>query len=90
MKKCILLSAIFAMTILTSCDKPNSLGAPKNFFSATKVGKSPDYGIFKGQDDDDHVATVHGFADDLSICLKLVDKLNETQPGAYRCQPLNH
>lgn len=77
MKNYIVLSAIFAMATLTSCGKPSSLDAPKEFFSTTKVGKSPDYGIFKGQGNDDHVATVHGFADDLSICLKLVEKLTK-------------
>ena len=50
--------------------------------------KRPRKGIFKGFGDDDHVVTVHGFMDDLNICMKLAAKLNEEEPGAYRCVPL--
>jgi len=75
---------------LFACDQSRGLDAPRKFFSDNKIGKSPDYGIFKGFGEDDHVVTVHGFMDDLEVCMKLAEKLNEEEPGAYRCVPLNH
>jgi len=75
---------------LVACGKVNDLEAPRKFFSEHRSGNSPDYGIFKGFGNDDHVASVHGFMDDLDVCLKLAAKLNEEEPGAYRCVPLNH
>ncbi|MFZ2168386.1 MAG: hypothetical protein WAW61_01985 [Methylococcaceae bacterium] len=83
----IIVSSLF---ILSGCEQSESLDAPQKFFSKNKSGKSPDYGIFKGLGDEDHVVTVHGFLDDLSFCLKLAMKLNEEEPGMYRCVPLNH
>jgi hypothetical protein len=82
--------ALVALLSLTGCGNANDLEAPRKFFAEHRSGKSPDYGIFKGLGDDDHVVSVHGFMDDLSICLKLAAKLNEEEPGTYRCAPLNH
>jgi ABC-type glycerol-3-phosphate transport system substrate-binding protein len=79
-----------AAFVLGGCEKSSTLDKPRMFFSENKSGTSPDYGIFKGFGDDDHVVTVHGFMDDLNICMKLAAKFNEEEPGACRCIPLNH
>ena len=43
----------------------------------------------------DHLITIHGYADDLSVCMQLIEPYNKdpslsTLPGAYSCVPLNH
>lgn len=82
--------AALGLALLVGCGETNDLDAPRKFFSKNKSGNSPDYGIFKGLGTDDHVVSVHGFIDDLDICLKLAAKLNEEEQRAYRCAPLNH
>lgn len=66
---------------------------PSDYFSDHKEGGA-DYGVFKRgsfyTDELFHVATVHGFVDDLPICLQIAEMLNEAEPGMYSCQPLNH
>jgi hypothetical protein len=92
MKKFAVLSSVLLVLVaLTACgqteaDKQSAL---RSFFeSHHKSGASPDYGIFKRGDD--YVVSVHGFGDNLGICLKLAAKLNQQEPGAYECEPLNH
>lgn len=77
-----------------------SLDEPRVFFSKHKIGTSPDYGIVKFGNIQDHVITVHGFADDLASCQEIAKALNENacqeiMDGSacldpYSCQPLNH
>ena len=81
---------VLGSLLLLGCEQKSSLDAPRKFFSSNKSGQSPDFGIFKGLGYEDHVVSVHGFADDMAICAKLAAKLNEAEPGAYRCAPLNH
>ena len=60
----------------------------KNFFDKNKIGHSADYGVFKK--DTDYIITVHGFDNDLNICIEITDMLNKKQPNTYTCKPLNH
>ena len=60
----------------------------KVFFDKNKVGSSADYGVFKRKQD--YIITVHGFDDDLEVCLEIVAMLNKEQPDTYSCKPLNH
>jgi hypothetical protein len=83
-------SSVLAACLLLGCSKSSNLDAPRDFFAENKIGNSADYGIFKGYANDDHVVSVHGFWDDLDVCLQLVEKLNEKEPGTFRCAPLNH
>ena len=64
--------------LLTSCsmDRESTLTAPRNYFAANKSGTSPDYGIIKFGNADDHVITVHGFMDDAASCKEVVQALN--------------
>lgn len=79
---------------LSACDS-----TPRTFFNRHKVGESPDYAVVKWGRPDDHVATVHGFLDDLGSCLVIAEALNKDSCKAtngancrnpFSCQPLNH
>lgn len=85
--------------LLVGCEKESNLGAPRAFFSKNKIGSSPDYAVIKWKDPEDHVITVHGFADDLKACLIVADAMNQDackETGGkgclnpFSCQPLNH
>lgn len=64
--------------LLASCsaDLESTLTAPRKYFAANKSGASPDYGIIKFGNPDDHVITVHGFMDDAASCEEVVAALN--------------
>ena len=97
--KNIIIFCLFAF-IFVGCAQDSNLDAPRKFFNKNKIGTSPDYAVIKnGIIPDDHVMTVHGFADDLDACLKVVKAFNEDackETGGYNCSdiftctPLNH
>lgn len=58
------------------------------FFDNTKIGRGADYGVYKR--DTDHVISIHGFTDDLSVCLEIIALFNQKESGTYTCKPLNH
>lgn len=60
----------------------------KEYFDKNKIGNGADYGVFKNGTD--YVITVHGFDNDLDVCLEIVAMLNIQQPNTYSCKPLNH
>lgn len=65
----------------------------QRFFAGHKIGTSPDYAVMKNGTD--HLMTIHGYADDLSVCMQLIEPYNKdpslsTLPGTYSCVPLNH
>jgi len=96
MKKMLLIGII----LFFGCAQDSNLDAPRKYFNKNKIGTSPDYAVIKnGIIPDDHVMTVHGFADDLDACLKVAKALNEEackETGGYNCtdiftcRPLNH
>ena len=67
----------------------------QKFFSKNKVGNSPDYAFVKnGIAGQDHLITIHGYADDKSVCEALAKEYNgdeslSTLPGKYQCIQLN-
>lgn len=66
--------------------------AVKDFFSKNRVGSSPDYAVMKNGTD--HLLTIHGYANDRDVCMKLIEPYNKNQslssiPGSYTCVPLN-
>ena len=67
----------------------------QKFFSKNKIGDSPDYAFVKnGIAGQDHLITIHGYADDKSVCEELAKKYNgapslSTLPGKYQCIKLN-
>jgi hypothetical protein len=67
----------------------------QNFFSKNKVGGSPDYAFVKnGIAGQDHLLTIHGYANDKSVCEALAKEYNSdpslsTIQGTYQCIPLN-
>ena len=84
---------------LSGCEQKPELDAPRMFFSKNKIGSSADYGIVKWNDPEDHVATVHGFMDDMRNCITMADALNKdacAETGGqsclnpFSCQRLNH
>lgn len=36
-----------------------------------------------------HVATIHGWADDFDVCIEIVQFLEEEEPGRYICRYVN-
>lgn len=70
------------LMILSACASD-----PAGCFEGNRSGSSADYGVFKRETD--HVATIHGFVEDLTICMRIADMLNEEEPGAFSCKPLN-
>lgn len=92
MKKIILI-LLSALTLNGCSNKPADQEDLKQFFSNHKIGSSPDYAIVKNGND--YLATIHGYMDDLTVCLDLIKPLNENPdtsvvPGMYTCVPLNH
>ena len=62
----------------------------RNFFERNNVSPTPVYGVMKNKDD--HVATVHGFADNLEICKEFVEILNKEgsqSTNLFSCIKLN-
>jgi hypothetical protein len=81
--------------LLAGCSDESNLDAPKKFFARNKIGSSPDYAVMKSgmltPGGNDHVITVHGYSDDLAVCLITVKALKEDAPNAeFNCVPLNH
>ena len=83
---------------ICACEPHSDLDAPREFFSKHKIGSSPDWAMIKWGNAADHVATVHGFADDFEGCQKLADALNadacsetggENCLNPFSCDPLN-
>lgn len=96
-----LLLALLCACVLVSCsdDGADDLSAPRKFFERHKIGGSPDFGVIKWNDPNDHVITVHGFADDMKACQTVADAMNadackETDGqnclNPFSCTPLNH
>ena len=94
-----LLSLGLFIASLSGCDKESNLDAPRAFFASHKIGSSPDYGVIKWNNSEDHVITVHGFIDDLKSCLIVAEAMNKDackETGGkdclnpFSCQPLNH
>ena len=84
---------------LGGCENESNLDAPRVFFAKEKIGKSPDYGVIKWKNSEDHVVTVHGFVDDFEACLKISEFLNQDACNStfgknclnpFSCTPLNH
>ena len=71
-------AVIASAVLLIACgnDQSSTLEGPKRFFEKIKAGMSPDYGIIKWGNPDDHVITVHGFSDDQASCKEVADALN--------------
>lgn len=69
---------VVSAALLPSCsmDRESTLTAPRKYFAANKSVASPDYGIIKFGNPDDHVITVHGFMDDAASCEEVVAALN--------------
>lgn len=87
------------LALLSACGDDSNLDAPRKFFSKNKIGSSPDYAVIKWNDPEDHVATIHGFMDDLKSCQIFADALNKdacNETGGqncsnpFSCQPLNN
>jgi hypothetical protein len=85
---------------IASCarDQYGNLNSPRRFFERSQIGSSPDYGVVKFGNPEDHVITVHGFSDDYASCKEIVDALNTnacTELGGqdclnpFSCQKLN-
>ena len=55
----------------------------RDYFSAHRVGKSPDHGVLKNEDD--YLVTFHSYSDDGGVCRYLVRSLSKE----YRCISLN-
>jgi hypothetical protein len=95
----LLLIGLSIMAVLSGCEQGSNLDAPKKFFGKNKIGGSPDYALIKWKDPEDHVATIHGFMDDLKACQIFADAMNKdacNETGGqnclhpFSCQPLNH
>lgn len=59
-----------------SMERDSALAAPRKYFASNKSGASPDYGVIKFGNPDDHVITVHGFMDDAASCEEVAEALN--------------
>jgi len=60
------------------------------FFGNNKVGSNADYGVFKVSHAPSYpVIVVFGFYEDLTICNRISDQLNISEPNSYECRPVN-
>jgi hypothetical protein len=90
---------VFLLTVMTisSVNFANAADEKdvQNFFSKNKVGDSPDYAFVKnGLAGPDHLITIHGYANDKSVCELLAKEYNgdgqlSVLPGKYNCIQLN-
>lgn len=70
--------ALVAVSVIGCAPDPyGNLGGPRHYFEDNRIGSSPDFAIVKWGNIEDHVATVHGAADDLQTCLLIAKGLNE-------------
>ena len=85
---------VLCISALAGCNQ-----TPRAFFGKNKIGSSPDYAVVKWNNPEDHVATVHGFVDDMKNCTIIAHALNkdacsetdgENCLNPFSCQPLNH
>lgn len=81
---------VFSLFVLIGCAKDPyaSLSAPREFFSDHQVGSAHDYGVIKFGNPEDHVVTVHGFADDGESCKEIAAALNANackETGGQQC-----
>jgi hypothetical protein len=53
-----------------------NLSSPREFLQKQQIGSSRDYAVIKFQNVEDHVATIHGFANDGEACEKVASALN--------------
>lgn len=92
--KRIAFTLLTASALLASCvNQEYGQDDVKRFFSKHKINKSPDYAVMK--DGKDHLITIHGYVDDLGVCVELIKTIYMTpslsgSPGVYTCVPLNH
>ena len=93
-----IISISFLALVGCTKDPYANLDTPKQFFAEHRIGSAPDYAIIKFGNPRDHVATVHGFADDGGSCREIADALNvnacrETDGqdclNPYSCEALN-
>lgn len=96
MRRLTILGAIAIAALPSGCGLLDS-DEPRDYFAKHKSGTGADFGIMKFGDD--HVATVHGFVDDLEVCQQIVDAMNKSaceETGGtgclnpFSCKPLNH
>jgi hypothetical protein len=79
---------VIALAVLSACDSEPDPQAARRFFEKANVSLTPVFGILKNGSD--HVATVHGFVDNLSICEELVTTLNKPEATkSFSCAKLN-
>lgn len=85
---------LIMLICLIGCNVQNETDqeAVKKFFATHRIGSSPDYAVMKNGTD--HLLTIHGYANDLDVCLKLIEPYNRdaslsTFSGKYTCVPLN-
>lgn len=86
---------IFLISVISISNDVSSIELPiknvvRNFFEKNNVSLSPVYGVIKGKDD--HVATVHGFVDNLEICNEFITLLNKDglrNTNLFSCVKLN-
>jgi hypothetical protein len=81
-------NSLIILSVLLSASVLATNSDVKEFFNENKIGHSVDYGVFKNGTD--HTISIHGFDNDLDVCLEIVAMLNEKQPDTYSCKPLNH
>ena len=61
------------------------------FFFNNKVGSEVDYAVFKVNSPPSYpVIVVFGFYENLTICNRILDQLNISEPNSYDCRPVNH
>ena len=87
----IVITALFSFSCQQSPKEVDQVSV-KEFFSKHRVGQSPDYAVIKNGKD--HLLTIHGYANDLDVCLRLIEPYNRDSslsvtPGSYECVPLN-
>ncbi|HPI56689.1 MAG TPA: hypothetical protein PKV94_07765 [Syntrophales bacterium] len=87
----IIFIVLVSLTCCQTGQKVVGQEAVKEFFAKNRVGSSPDYAVMKNGE---HLITIHGYADDRDVCLRLIEPYNRDPSqsvihGTYTCVPLN-
>lgn len=83
----------FSILPLSSCDSDSQFSdkeSARHFFERNRANLTPVYGVIKNGVD--HVATVHGFVDNLQICKEVIEVLNHEGQRVtkdFSCAKLN-
>ena len=79
---CALTLMMVLLGVVSACSAGAGLVPERQRADAVGIYKSSAFNPGEWQ----HVATIHGWADDFDVCIEIVEFLEEEEPGRYTCR----